>query len=135
MRYSVKVICRRGNNYEWQYNEREEAIARIEVVKNQPSLCKVIEVLRVALLNNATQTVERILVYADGKLQEDLYDGQMVQLIDEEDYIYKISNIHEDIGSCLITCLNSKLSLAPCMQVDIESVCNVFAGKGEGNNE
>lgn len=132
MKYIVKVICRdRGQNRECYFDERTNAIEQMNIFnKIAPMMDVPFWFDRVALLNMETQTVERILVYQNGKLREDLCDGDTVRLHpaycddeSERDYLFRISNIHEDIGSCLIKCLNSKMAIAPCQQVGIEMVC------------
>ena len=90
---------------------------------------------RIAILNDETRTVERVLVFVDGKLRMDLCDHDVVRLRsgyrkpEEARYLFSVSNIHEEFGRCLITPINDGLPLPSSESVGLEMVDRVCSQK------
>lgn len=82
----------------------------------------------VALLDCKSNTVLHLLQFENGQLRIDLADGDVVRLREgfyekgEENYLYKVSDINENTGRCLILCINSGVTIPAAESVDVGMV-------------
>ena len=82
----------------------------------------------VALLDCQSKSVMHLLQFEAGQLRIDLADGDVVRLREgycekgEEKYLYKVSDINENTGRCLILCINSGAAIPAAESVDVGMV-------------
>ena len=119
--YALRLVPANGEEIEEKvYSSHEDALHDFVSFREDKSrLYKY-----VALLDVKSNLVIRILQFENGQLRIDLSDGDIVRLREghyeqgEEKYLYKVSDINENTGRCLIVCVNSGATIPAA-----ESVC------------
>ena len=82
----------------------------------------------ISILDEKSNTVLGILPFKDGKPQKIIVHGSIVKIKPEwcspgeEKYIFRVSNIHEQLEHACITCLNSILTIKPSEIVGIDMI-------------
>lgn len=85
----------------------------------------------ICVLDAESNTVLGILPFSDGKPQKLIVHGSTVKIKPEwcsegeEKYIFRVSNIHEELENAVITCLNSLMTIKPSEIVGIEMIMPV----------
>ena len=124
-KYVVIVLYRDGNKGEpKEFLDIREGVSCI----NNYRKCDNKKYKYVALLNKATSIVVRILCFSEGKLINEIYDGDVVRLRErycepgEAKNLYTVTDINENTGRCLIISLNSGMAIAPSETVGLEMI-------------
>lgn len=123
--YAVRFIRIDGEPIEeYLYSTKADADNHLRLfVDDKSGLYK-----RIAVLDQKTQTVEHILVFENGSMRMHLTDGDTVRLRKEyaspkeREFLFTVSNIHEDIGRCMITTKNNKTSFPARESVNLEMI-------------
>ena len=82
----------------------------------------------ICVYNDENSTVLCILPFKDGKPQKLIVHGGIVRIKPEwcspgeEKYIFRVSNIHEQLEHACITCLNSIMTIKPSEIVGIDMI-------------
>lgn len=85
----------------------------------------------ICIYDEDRNTVLDILPFRDGLPQKHIADGSTVRIKPEwcsegeEKYIFRVSNIHEQLEHVCITCLNSQLLIKPSEIVDLAMITPV----------
>lgn len=123
--YALRLIAAENNKVEEQFfSTEEEALKEYAKLRERNSGAYSL----VALLDCQSNTVQHLLEFEDGKLRIDLADGDVVRLREgyyekgEEKYLYKVSDINENTGRCLILCINSGAAIPAAESVDVRMV-------------
>lgn len=126
MRYLLKMIFKNSSIETYEYTLLEEAKDAMDTINDFEDLSLV------ALFDTEANTVVRLFHFENGKLRASFWDGDIVRLRKnyrepgEEKYIYRVTDINENTGRCLITCENSGMPV-PCSEcVGIEMVDSVI---------
>jgi len=127
-KYIVRFIrADKAPTEEYFYASRADADKHLDTFRDDDSgLYRFI-----AILNDETRTVERILVFENGRCREDMCDRDIVRLRsgfrrpEEAKFLFCVSNIHEELGHCLITILNGGLTLPSSESVGLEMIDRV----------
>ena len=123
--YALRLIDAKNNMVEEQFFSTEE-----ESLKEYAKLCEDNSgaYSLVALLDCQSKSVMHLLQFEAGQLRIDLADGDVVRLREgfyekgEEKYLYKVSDINENTGRCLILCINSGATIPAAESVDVRMV-------------
>lgn len=123
--YALRLIAAENNKVEEKFfSTKEEALKEYAKLREDNSgACSL-----VALLDCKSNTVLHLLQYEASQLRIDLADGDVVRLREgfyekgEEKYLYKVSDINENTGRCLILCINSGAAISAAESVDIGMV-------------
>ena len=89
----------------------------------------------ICVFDDESNTVLAILPFSDGKPQELIIHGGIVRIKSEwcspgeEKYIFRVSNIHEQLEHACITCLNSIITLGSSEIVGLETIYPVNTRK------
>lgn len=123
--YALRLIAAENNKVEEQFfSTKEEALKEYAKLSEDKSGAHSL----VALLDCKSNTVLHLLQYEAGQLRIDLADGDVVRLREgyyekgEEKYLYKVSDINENTGRCLIVCVNSGATIPAAESVGIGMV-------------
>ncbi len=85
----------------------------------------------ICVMDAEKNTVLCILPFVDGSPQKLIIHGSLVRIKPEwcspgeEKYIFRVSNIHEQLEHVCITCMNSMLTIKPSEIVGIEMIMPV----------
>lgn len=118
------VSAKSGMVEEKLFTAREEALREYAKLREDNSSAYSM----VALLDCKSNTVLHLLQFEAGQLRIDLADGDVVRLREgfyekgEEKYLYKVSDINENTGRCLILCINSGAAIPTAESVDVGMV-------------
>lgn len=122
MRYSLKKIFANSSIETRNYTLLEEAKDAMDTINDFEGLSMV------ALFDIETNVVVRLFHFENGKLRASFWDGDIVRLRKnysnpgEGKYIYRVTDINENTGRCLITCENSGTPI-PCSEsVGVEMI-------------
>ena len=120
--YALRLIAAKNNKVEEQFfSTKEEALKEYAKLREDNSGAYSL----VALLDSKSNTVMHLLQFENGQLRIDLADGDVVRLREgfyekgEEKYLYKVSDINENTGRCLILCINSGAAIPAAESVDV----------------
>lgn len=123
--YALRLIAAKNNKVEEQFfSTLDEAVMEYAKLREDNSGAYSL----VALLDCQSKIVLHLLQFEDGQLRIDLADGDVVRLREgfyekgEEKYLYKVSDINENTGRCLILCINSGAAIPTAESVDIGMV-------------
>ncbi|WP_276768801.1 hypothetical protein [Phascolarctobacterium succinatutens] len=123
--YALRLIAAEKNKVEEQFfSTKEEALKEYAKLREDNSGAHSL----VALLDCKNNTVLHLLQFEAGQLRIDLADGDVVRLREgyyekgEEKYLYKVSDINENTGRCLILCINSGAAIPAAESVDVRMV-------------
>lgn len=123
--YALRLIAEENNKAEEQFFfTKEEALKEYAELHEDNSG----DYSMVALLDCKSNTVLHLLQFENGQLRIDLADGDVVRLREgfyekgEEKYLYKVSDINENTGRCLILCINSGAAFPAAESVGIAMV-------------
>lgn len=123
--YALRLIAAENNKVEEKFfSTKEEALKEYAKLREYNSSAYSM----VALLDCKSNTVLNLLQFEAGQLRLDLADGDVVRLREgfyekgEEKYLYKVSDINENTGRCLILCINSGAAIPAAESVDIGMV-------------
>ena len=123
--YALRLIAAKKNKVEEQFfSTKEEALKEYAQLRESNSGVYSL----VALLDCKSNTVLHLLQFENGQLRIDLADGDVVRLREgfyekgEENYLYKVSDINENTGRCLILCINSGAAIPAAESVDVGMV-------------
>jgi len=127
-RYIVRFIrLDNGPAEEYYYDTEADADYHINLfISDDSGLYKFI-----ALFDRQDSLVQRILVFENGSLREDFRNRDVVRLRSgfrsegEAGYLYCLSNINENMGRCLITCLNGGTTIPTSEMVELEMIDRV----------
>lgn len=118
------VSAKSGKVEEKLFTAREEALREYAKLREYNSSAYSM----VALLDCKSNIVLNLLQFEAGQLRLDLADGDVVRLREgfyekgEEKYLYKVSDINENTGRCLILCINSGAAIPAAESVDVAMV-------------
>ena len=122
MRYLLKMIFENSSIGTYEYTLLEEAKDAMDTINDFEDLSLV------ALFDTEANTVVRLFHFENGKLRASFWDGDIVRLRKnyrepgEEKYIYRVTDINENTGRCLIICENGGLPV-PCSEcVGVEMI-------------
>lgn len=128
--YALRLITAENNKVEeYFFSTKDEAFNKYAKLCEDNSGAYSM----VALLDCKSNTVLHLLQFEDGQPRIDLANGDVVRLREgfydkgEEKYLYKVSDINENTGRCLILCVNSGAAIPAAESVDVEMVevaCN-----------
>ena len=123
--YVLRLVSAKiGKVEEKLFTAREEALREYAKLREDNSSAYSI----VALFDFKSNTVIHLLQFEAGQLRIDLADGDVVRLREgfyekgEEKYLYKVSDINENTGRCLILCINSGAAIPAAESVDVGMV-------------
>lgn len=123
--YALRLIAAENNKVEEKFfSTKEEALKEYAKLRDDNRGAYSL----VALLDCKSNTVLHLLQFENGQLRIDLADGDVVRLREgyyekgEEKYLYKVSDINENTGSCLILCINSGNTIPAAESVDVAMV-------------
>lgn len=123
--YALRLIATKSSNVEERFFvDKEDALKEYAELREDNSGAHSL----VALLDCKSNTVLHLLQYEAGQLRIDLADGDVVRLREgfyekgEEKYLYKVSDINENTGRCLILCINSGNAIPAVESVDVGMV-------------
>lgn len=112
---------------DYSYHKVEDAEKHLRLFLNDDSgLYR-----NICVYDDASNTVLGILPFKDGTPQPLIVHGCIVKIKPEwcspgeEKYIFRVSNIHEQLEHACITCLNSLLTIKPSEIVDIDMIIPV----------
>ena len=89
----------------------------------------------ICVMDAEKNTVLGILPFVDGKPQKLIVHGSIVKIKPEwcspgeEKFVFRISNIHEQLEHACITCLNSIMTIKPSEIVGLNMIIPVEASK------
>lgn len=121
------VIVKSSNNSTLEnviFESKEQAIIAFESYRNRINY----DFQCVALLNIDSRNILWLLWIEEGVVYAEVKDGSIVKLRDgyyepgEEKYLYVASNINENTGRCLITCINGGNAIPAAENVDIKMI-------------
>lgn len=119
--YALRFVPAKSNIVEEKFfSTKEEALKEYAKLREDNSGAYSL----VALLDCQSNTVQ----HEDGQMRIDLADGDVVRLREgyyekgEEKYLYKVSDINENTGRCLILCINSGAAIPTAESVDVRMV-------------
>lgn len=120
--YALRLVSAKSSKVEEKlFTTKEEALREYAKLREDKSSAYSL----VALLDSKSNTVLNLLQFENGHLRIDLADGCIVRLREgfyekgEEKYLYKVSDINENTGRCLILCINSGTSIPAAESVDV----------------
>lgn len=123
--YALRLIDAKNNMVEEQFfSTEEESLKEYTKLREDNSGAYSL----VALLDCQSKSVMHLLQFEAGQLRIDLADGDVVRLREgfyekgEEKYLYKVSDINENTGRCLILCINSGAAFPAAESVDVRMV-------------
>lgn len=123
--YALRLISAKSSKVEEKlFSTKEDALKEYAKLREDKSGTYSL----VALLDCQSNTVLNLLQFEDSKLRIDLADGDVVRLREgfyekgEEKYLYKVSDINENTGRCLILCINSGNTIPAAESVDVAMV-------------
>ena len=123
--YALRLIAAKSSNVEERFFvDKEDALKEYAELREDNSGAHSL----VALLDCKSNTVLHLLQFENGQLRIDLADGDVVRLREgfyekgEENYLYKVSDINENTGRCLILCINSGAAIPAAESVDVRMV-------------
>lgn len=122
MRYLLKKIYENGSVESFAYALLEEAKKVMDTIADFKGIGMVV------LLDTEADTVVRVFHCENGILRASFWDADLVKLRKgyfepgEEKYIYRVTDINENTGRCLIICENSGMPI-PCSEcVGLETI-------------
>lgn len=120
--FILKLIYNKSSKIEERYfASKEEALKEyVELRDDKSGIYRF-----VAVLDCEANIVTNLLQFEHGQLRMDLYDGCLVGLREgyfekgEEKYLYRVTDINENNGRCLIVCTNGGSAIPVAESVDI----------------
>lgn len=123
--YALRLIAAKSSNVEERFFvDKEDALKEYAELREDKSGTYAL----VALLDCKRNTVLNLLQFENDQLRIDLADGDVVRLREgycekgEEKYLYKVSDINENTGRCLILCINSGAAIPAAESVEVGMV-------------